>query len=178
MRFVGRVLTEVGQAILPAAAFQAAHADLQTRTTPAESRRQPRLAAPQTRDLFTSRARYLFMSVVLSVAAMGQSLPNAQDAARSAMAASVDKQRASILIQVNSVLGKTAPPVGSFFSAPWVEAAFAEPTCDAIASPELDQLIEQNSKTQGVKPELIRAIISQESANRPCAVSPKGAQGL
>ncbi len=47
-----------------------------------------------------------------------------------------------------------------------------------MATTELDQLIDQNSKTQGVKSELIRAVISQESANRPCAVSVKGAQGL
>jgi soluble lytic murein transglycosylase-like protein len=109
---------------------------------------------------------------------MGQALPNAPDAAREAMAASLDKQRASILIQVNSVLGKPAATVSSFFSTPWVEATFTETTCDSLARPELDQLIEQNSKTQGVKPELIRAVISQESANRPCAVSSKGAQGL
>lgn len=47
-----------------------------------------------------------------------------------------------------------------------------------MAKPELDQLIEQNAKQQGVKPELIRAVINQESGNRPCAVSSKGAQGL
>ncbi len=54
----------------------------------------------------------------------------------------------------------------------------APPPCDPMAKPELDQLIEQNAKQQGVKPELIRAVINQESGNRPCAVSSKGAQGL
>jgi soluble lytic murein transglycosylase-like protein len=116
--------------------------------------------------------------VIFSITAMAQSPPNAQDVVKAAMTASVDKQRASILIQVNAVLGKTAASASSFFSAPWVEAVFPEPTCAPMATPELDQLIEVNSKTQGVKPELIRAVISQESANRPCALSTKGAQGL
>jgi soluble lytic murein transglycosylase-like protein len=120
--------------------------------------------------------------VCLSTAATAQSQPNAQEAATAAMKASVEKQRASVLIQVNSVIGKTAPAGSSFFTAPWVGSspanAIAPPACDAMAAPELDQLIDQNSKTHGVKPELIRAVISQESANRPCAVSIKGAQGL
>ena len=47
-----------------------------------------------------------------------------------------------------------------------------------MATQELDQLIETNSKEQGVKSDLIRAVINQESGNRPCAVSSKGAQGL
>jgi soluble lytic murein transglycosylase-like protein len=52
------------------------------------------------------------------------------------------------------------------------------PPCDPMATPELEQLIEKNSKEQGVKSDLIRAVINQESGNRPCAVSSKGAQGL
>ena len=47
-----------------------------------------------------------------------------------------------------------------------------------MATAELEQLIEQNSKQHGVKGDLIRAVINQESGNRPCAVSSKGAQGL
>jgi soluble lytic murein transglycosylase-like protein len=42
---------------------------------------------------------------------------------------------------------------------------------------ELDKLVEQGSQ-QGVKAELIRAVIAEESGGRPCAVSWKGAQGL
>jgi soluble lytic murein transglycosylase-like protein len=42
----------------------------------------------------------------------------------------------------------------------------------------LSALIDQNATKEGVKPELIRAVIEKESANRPCAISPKGAQGL
>jgi len=123
------------------------------------------------------RCAYFRLAVlILPVAAVAQ--PNPQDAVRQAMTASVDKQRASIAIQVNSVLGRTAAPLGSFFTAPWVEAAAALPACEPMAKPELDQLIELNSKTQGVKPELIQAVISQESGNRPCALSAKGAQGL
>ncbi len=38
--------------------------------------------------------------------------------------------------------------------------------------------MEQNSNQQGVKAELIRAVIAQESGARPCAVSSKGAQGI
>ncbi len=116
--------------------------------------------------------------VALSTGAMAQS----QEIATAAMKASVEKQRVSILVQVNSILGKAAGPVGSFFTTPWVEASHvsnvAPPACDPMGTPELDQLIEQNSRASGVKPEMIRAVIAQESANRPCAVSPKGAQGL
>jgi len=102
------------------------------------------------------------------------------------VSATIDKQRASVLKQVASVTGKSAPAPKAFFTVPWVESMAsppiggqsAPPACDPIATAELEQLIAQNSKTQGVQSELIRAVINRESGNRPCAVSSKGAQGL
>lgn len=56
----------------------------------------------------------------------------------------------------------------------------------AVVSPEkpvlfsgmLEQLIEEESKKQGVSPDLVRAIVKAESNGNPKAVSPKGAIGL
>jgi len=91
------------------------------------------------------------------------------------------QQRASVLKQVTSVTGQAAP-ADSFFTVPWIgnmaATRPAPPPCDPMAKLDLDQLIEQNAKEHGVKSDLIRAVISQESGNRPCAVSVKGAQGL
>ena len=109
-----------------------------------------------------------------------QSVPASPEPARITMANAIQQQRASVLKQVTSVTGKPAVP-GAFFTVPWVEGMAARavpPPCDPMATQELDQLIETNSKEQGVKSDLIRAVISQESGNRPCAVSSKGAQGL
>jgi soluble lytic murein transglycosylase-like protein len=109
-----------------------------------------------------------------------QTPPTSVEPAGATMAAAIEKQRASVLKQVTSVTGKAAA-AGSFFTVPWIEASAlrtAPPPCDPMATLELEQLIDQNSKQQGVKSELIRAVINQESGNRPCAVSSKGAQGL
>lgn len=92
----------------------------------------------------------------------------------------IEMQRASVLKQVASITGKSAAP-GPFFTVPWVDSMAARPMapqCSAMPAQEIDQLIEQNAKQEGVKAELIRAVISQESGNKPCAVSSKGAEGL
>jgi soluble lytic murein transglycosylase-like protein len=94
---------------------------------------------------------------------------------------SIAKQRAAILKQVQGVMGKAPAPVDSFFTVPWVDtpaAINAPPPCDPMPTADLDKLVEQNSQLQGVKPELIRAVIAEESGARPCAVSVKGAQGI
>lgn len=96
------------------------------------------------------------------------------------MAESIAKQRAAVIKQVGSVMGKAPTPSASFFTVPWVESPvpFSSPPCDPMPATELDKLVQENSQQQGVQPDLIRAVIAQESGGRPCAVSWKGAQGL
>ena len=103
-----------------------------------------------------------------------------QATVQSKMADSLAKQRLSVLKQVTGVMGKTPTPATSFFTVPWVETPvpFNTPPCEPLPAAELDKLVEQNSQQEGVKPELIRGVIAQESGARPCAVSWKGAQGL
>jgi soluble lytic murein transglycosylase-like protein len=109
-------------------------------------------------------------------------------AAQAAMAASIERQRDSIQKQVGSVSGKEPPPAAAFFTVPWVDAPsrygalsgalFNEPPCDPLPSDQLDPLIQENATRQNLSADLLRAVIGQESGSRPCAVSPKGAQGL
>jgi soluble lytic murein transglycosylase-like protein len=89
------------------------------------------------------------------------------------------KQRSAALRQIAAVMGKAPTPAASFFTVPWVETPvpFNSPPCDPLPAAELDKLVEQGSQ-EGVKGELIRAVIAEESGGRPCAVSWKGAQGL
>jgi soluble lytic murein transglycosylase-like protein len=100
------------------------------------------------------------------------------------MADSLEKQRASVMKQVAAVSGKTSPPASSFFTVPWIDTpaqsstAVNAPACDPMPDVQLDALIDASSKQEGVKADLIRAVIGEESGKRPCAVSSKGAQGL
>lgn len=102
------------------------------------------------------------------------------DAVKSAMAASIAKQRTAVIKQVAGVMNKEPTPAASFFTVPWVETPvpFSMPPCDPLPAAELDKLIQESSTEQSVKADLIRAVIAEESGARPCAVSWKGAQGL
>lgn len=104
------------------------------------------------------------------------------------MAAAIAQQRASVVKQVGAVTGKEPPPAAAFFTVPWVDAPprygalsgalFNEPPCDPLPGDQLDPLIQENAQRESVSPDLLRAVIGQESGSRPCAVSPKGAEGL
>ena len=102
------------------------------------------------------------------------------DEVKSAMTEALLKQRASVIRQVASVMGKAPTPSASFFMVPWVESPvpFNQPPCDPIPAAQLDKLVEESAQQTGLKPDLVRAVIEQESGARPCAVSWKGAQGL
>lgn len=47
-----------------------------------------------------------------------------------------------------------------------------------VATPAIEQLVQSNSAAQGVDPDLIRAVMANESAFDPNATSSAGAQGL
>ena len=82
----------------------------------------------------------------------------------------IEKQRAAVR--------KQAETAGAWLI-PWSPApAVAEAACDPIADSAVTPLIESAAKANAVQPKLLRAMIEQESAFRPCAVSSKGAQGL
>ena len=95
---------------------------------------------------------------------------------RSAMAAAIEIQRASIEQQIKFIKSPVPPsiPAPVSFRVP-PPVAYA---CPPVAPPELSRMIDTVAREQSVDPSLVREVARQESSFRPCAVSPKGAQGL
>ena len=83
------------------------------------------------------------------------------------MEASLAQQRASIQKQAQSV--------GT--SVDWSAPAIP-PACDPVLQAELAKMIDEVAEKQGVDKALVREVARQESGFYPCAVSPKGAEGL
>ncbi len=101
------------------------------------------------------------------------------------MAASLEMQRESVRKQTNSAV----PVEESFFTTAWPRsgapvaavmpvATAASADCERIPEGQLSAYIEETARKEGFTPDLLRAVIAQESSYLPCAVSPKGAQGL
>jgi hypothetical protein len=112
--------------------------------------------------------KHMFLVLFIAVGAFAQTVDALQ------------QQRNSVMKQVVTVTGNAPPPATSFFTVPWINppTTVAGASCDPMPADELEDLIDQSSAREDVDPELIRAVISRESGNRPCAVSAKGAQGL
>jgi soluble lytic murein transglycosylase-like protein len=95
---------------------------------------------------------------------------------RAAMAASIEKQRASVEQQLKFIKSPIPPPLPPSFAVtvppPVVYA------CEPVAQPELGKMIETVARENSVSPALVREVARQESGFHPCAVSPKGAEGL
>jgi len=95
---------------------------------------------------------------------------------------SVESMADSLANQQRSLTKQRGASLAADFFRPavWrVEQPVASPSgCDSLPSQFIDSLIDSASKTSSVAPELIRGVMQQESAFRPCAVSPKGAMGL
>jgi soluble lytic murein transglycosylase-like protein len=101
------------------------------------------------------------------------------------MQESIARQRAAVQKQ----LGQAAPE-GFFIlpraaslgpvtgSAAGPEPAWVAPECDPLPAPQVDLLIGDAARREGLDAALLRGVMKQESGFRPCAVSPKGAMGL
>ena len=97
------------------------------------------------------------------------------------MRAAMEKQRAAMAIQQEAVRKQAQLAGATLFpwsAAPSVADAAEPPPCDPIADEVVTPLIENAAKANELQVKLVRAVIEQESGFRPCAVSPKGAQGL
>ena len=115
---------------------------------------------------------------MLAAAGLAQN-PDPYAKARAAIEQSVEKQRASVRIQV-----KAGSSDDAFFTVPWVSpqtetaAPPTQPDCEPVPEEQLGPLVEEISRREGLTPDLLRAVIQKESGFLPCAVSSKGAQGL
>ena len=131
-------------------------------------------------------------------ASMAVSLEKQRSASAQRMPPPLEVQRQSIRTQAaalrpdNAVAlrpdaAAAAPP--EFFVVPWPlpDAVDAEATgapvaarfdCQPLPFAEIQPIILASARDTGVRPDLLREVIRQESNFHPCAVSPAGAQGL
>jgi soluble lytic murein transglycosylase-like protein len=106
--------------------------------------------------------------------ALAQEVPARSETLRTA----AEKQQAAVAQQLESVRRQreaTSPRPATVTTA---TTPSPEPSCDVMPEEAVAPLIEGAAKAQELQPKLLRAIIAQESAFRPCAVSRVGAQGL
>ncbi|WP_323745242.1 lytic transglycosylase domain-containing protein [Paludibaculum fermentans] len=84
---------------------------------------------------------------------------------------SVEKQKTSIAKQPASKWEPvTAPPPDS--------SPVASLDCAPMEESQLGPIVSKAAEQNSIMPALLRAVISQESGSKPCAVSSAGAQGL
>lgn len=125
--------------------------------------------------------RALILVICLTHSTFAEQRIDAAAKIRAAMQASLDQQKASVRIQAETA--KTIAPA-AFFTIPWPDSDPVVPppsgdaACEAMTEPQLASLIAEAAKREDLQANLIRAVVQRESAGRPCAVSPKGAQGL
>jgi soluble lytic murein transglycosylase-like protein len=100
---------------------------------------------------------------------------------------SIAKMRQSIALQKVSVEKQVASAVRSFFLLPPLEEGFTSAApqgpmafadCAPLPDTTLNPIVAQAATAQSLDPDLLRSVIRQESAFRPCSVSSKGAMGL
>ncbi len=101
------------------------------------------------------------------------------------MLPSIERQKASVRAQRQAT--KLNPEeevnVNSLPSEFFVTDALIQPSgmtadCEQLSQLQVQSLADRAAKAQNISADLVRAVMRQESAFRPCAVSAKGAVGL
>jgi soluble lytic murein transglycosylase-like protein len=96
-----------------------------------------------------------------------------QKAAVESQIASLDAQRASVRRQA-----RLAPAQTSSFFVILDNVSGAAQDCEPLSLLRRRNLIDTAARRAGIRPDLLEAVMEQESAFRPCSISSKGAIGL
>ena len=116
---------------------------------------------------------------------------------------SIRQQRESIARQVGAAQAVTPAQTGTasahsatsadtsattktFFALPWSgsiplavpNVQMVDDSCEALPKNDVEKLVQDAARKQQVDPDLLRSVMRQESAFKPCAVSVAGAMGL
>jgi|ERR1700693_1330658 len=123
----------------------------------------------------------LEFALLCIVGGYAQTPPNFEGGVHAAMAPSLAQQRASIHVQAAAaakMAAATAAGSSSFFTGapPIGLGLLAE--CDPLPAEQLNGIITGAAQKVSVSFELIKAVVEEESAARPCAISFRGAEGL
>lgn len=89
---------------------------------------------------------------------------------------SLDKQRQSVHRQMGEQVDRNIGISVADFIAPL--PSLLQSACTALDTDSVDSLVAEAAERHTLPPALLRAVIKQESAFRPCAISVRGAQGL
>ncbi len=121
------------------------------------------------------------LTLILASAALGWTAPPDSKSAPVAQPTALDLQRESLKKQRDSLRqqrgGKLEDAdLDSEFFTPIGTLVVSD--CPTLETEEVESLIAAAARKQSLPPQLIRAVMRQESGFKPCAISVKGAQGL
>jgi soluble lytic murein transglycosylase-like protein len=116
-----------------------------------------------------------------------QTRPTAVSAAQQRIEASVAKQRMAVAAMSDSIaaqqrsVARQPRPRDADFAEFHARVQFMDPgtaACNPLPSGDIATLIDTAAASTSISADLIRSVMRQESAFKPCAVSSKGAMGL
>jgi hypothetical protein len=120
------------------------------------------------------------LALLCCTGAYAQTTANFEGNVQAAMAASLAQQRASIRLQAGAaakMAAATASGPSFFTGAPPIGLGLLA-ECDPMPTDQLNGIITGAAQKESVSFDLIKAVVEEESAARPCAISFRGAEGL